>query len=44
MYTGGVSLLADQIANQLQPQEEPKPLLDERELVELVRAYGVVGH
>ncbi|KAM9571974.1 protein-methionine sulfoxide oxidase mical3a-like isoform 6-T6 [Salvelinus alpinus] len=32
MYTGGVSLLADQIANQLQPQEEPKPLLDEREL------------
>ncbi|XP_055789931.1 protein-methionine sulfoxide oxidase mical3a-like isoform X14 [Salvelinus fontinalis] len=35
MYTGGVSLLADQIANQLQPQEEPKPLLDERELVEL---------
>ncbi|XP_029614755.1 protein-methionine sulfoxide oxidase mical3a isoform X13 [Salmo trutta] len=35
IYTGGVSLLADQIANQLQPQEEPKPLLDERELVEL---------
>ncbi|CAB1323041.1 unnamed protein product, partial [Coregonus sp. 'balchen'] len=35
MYTGGVSLLADQIANQLQPQEEPKPSLDKRELVEL---------
>nr|XP_046204076.1 LOW QUALITY PROTEIN: protein-methionine sulfoxide oxidase mical3a-like [Oncorhynchus gorbuscha] len=35
MYTGGVSLLADQIANQLQPQEEPKPLLDGRQLVEL---------
>ncbi|XP_013980778.1 protein-methionine sulfoxide oxidase mical3a isoform X21 [Salmo salar] len=35
IYTGGVSLLADQIANQLQPQEEPKPLLDQRELVEL---------
>ncbi|CAB1313573.1 unnamed protein product [Coregonus sp. 'balchen'] len=35
MYTGEVSLLAEQIANQLQPQEEPKPLLDKRELVEL---------
>ena len=33
MYTGGVSLLADQIANQLQSHEEPKPLLDKRELV-----------
>ncbi|XP_041746535.2 protein-methionine sulfoxide oxidase mical3a isoform X1 [Coregonus clupeaformis] len=35
MYTGEVSLLAEQIANQHQPQEEPKPLLDKRELVEL---------
>ncbi|XP_062318228.1 protein-methionine sulfoxide oxidase mical3a isoform X7 [Osmerus eperlanus] len=35
MYTGGVSSLAEQIANQLQTQEEPKPLLGKRELVEL---------
>ncbi|KAG9330095.1 hypothetical protein JZ751_027343, partial [Albula glossodonta] len=31
-YTGGVSSLAEQIANQLQTQEEPKPLLDKREV------------
>ena len=43
MYTGGVSSLAEQIANQLQTQEEPKPLLGKRELVELVRVLGVVG-
>ena len=43
MYTGGVSSLAEQIAKQLQTQEEPKPLLGKRELVELVRVNGVVG-
>ncbi|XP_053364272.1 protein-methionine sulfoxide oxidase mical3b isoform X1 [Clarias gariepinus] len=33
MYTGGVSSLAEQIANQLQShQHEPKPLLDKKEL------------
>ncbi|XP_058273398.1 protein-methionine sulfoxide oxidase mical3b isoform X4 [Hemibagrus wyckioides] len=33
MYTGGVSSLAEQIANQLQSQQhKPKPLLDKREL------------
>ncbi|KAL0968499.1 hypothetical protein UPYG_G00267670 [Umbra pygmaea] len=35
MYTGGVSSLAEQIANQLEPQKEPKPLLDKRELMVL---------
>ncbi|XP_055795752.1 protein-methionine sulfoxide oxidase mical3a-like isoform X7 [Salvelinus fontinalis] len=39
MYTGEVSLLAEQIANQLQPQEEPKPLLDKRELGSLRKEF-----
>ncbi|XP_029552679.1 protein-methionine sulfoxide oxidase mical3a isoform X3 [Salmo trutta] len=39
MYTGEVSLLAEQIANQLQPQEEPKPLLDEWELGSLRKEF-----
>lgn len=39
MYTGGVSLLAEQIANQLQPQEDCWSHLDKRELV---RFLGVV--
>lgn len=33
MYTGGVSSLAEQIANQLQRKEQPKTLLDKKELV-----------
>lgn len=33
MYTGGVSSLAEQIANQLQRKEPPKALLDKKELV-----------
>uniref|UniRef100_A0A8C5BAK9 F-actin monooxygenase n=1 Tax=Gadus morhua TaxID=8049 RepID=A0A8C5BAK9_GADMO len=41
MYTGGVSLLADQIANQLQSHEEPKPLLDKRELGSLRKEFPV---
>ncbi|XP_067392417.1 F-actin-monooxygenase MICAL3 isoform X3 [Emydura macquarii macquarii] len=32
MYTGGVSSLAEQIANQLQRKEQPKTLLDKKEL------------
>ncbi|XP_013375592.1 PREDICTED: protein-methionine sulfoxide oxidase MICAL3 isoform X3 [Chinchilla lanigera] len=32
MYTGGVSSLAEQIANQLQRKEQPKALLDKKEL------------
>eukprot|EP00063_Salmo_salar_P028553 XP_014003388.1 PREDICTED: protein-methionine sulfoxide oxidase mical3a-like isoform X4 [Salmo salar] len=39
MYTGEVSLLAEQIANQLQPQEEPKPLLDKWELGSLRKEF-----
>lgn len=39
MYTGGVSLLAEQIANQLQPQEDRWSRLYKRELV---RILGVV--
>ncbi|ELK38575.1 Protein MICAL-3 [Myotis davidii] len=32
MYTGGVSSLAEQIANQLQRKEQPKTLLDKKDL------------
>ncbi|XP_018602841.1 protein-methionine sulfoxide oxidase mical3a-like isoform X2 [Scleropages formosus] len=39
MYTGGVSLLAEQITNQLQSQEEPKPLLDKKELCSLRKEF-----
>lgn len=40
MYTGGVSLLAEQIANQLQPREHCWSRLDDKR--ELVRVLGVV--
>lgn len=36
MYTGGVSSLAEQIANQLQSQEDPKPLPEKRDLVSVL--------
>ncbi|KAG9335203.1 hypothetical protein JZ751_005555, partial [Albula glossodonta] len=39
MYTGGVSLLAEHLANQLQPQPEPKPLLDRKELSSLRKEF-----
>lgn len=39
MYTGGVSSLAEQIANQLQTKDDPRPLLEKRDLV---RIMGVV--
>ncbi|KPP76762.1 protein-methionine sulfoxide oxidase MICAL3-like [Scleropages formosus] len=39
LYTGGVSSLAEQIANQLQSQEQPKPLLDKRELSSLRKEF-----
>lgn len=39
MYTGGVSSLAEQIANQLQAKDDPRPLLEKRDLV---RNMGVV--
>ncbi|KAG5830347.1 hypothetical protein ANANG_G00309550 [Anguilla anguilla] len=39
MYTGGVSSLAEQIANQLRPREEPKPLLDRKELSSLRKEF-----
>ncbi|KAK2121732.1 hypothetical protein P7K49_003118 [Saguinus oedipus] len=51
MYTGGVSSLAEQIANQLQRKEQPKALLDKKELLcdagslvsgRLARALAVV--
>ncbi|KAB1254549.1 [F-actin]-monooxygenase MICAL3 [Camelus dromedarius] len=42
MYTGGVSSLAEQIANQLQRKEQPKTLLDKKELVrDMLRALSV---
>ncbi|XP_055365632.1 protein-methionine sulfoxide oxidase mical3a isoform X34 [Betta splendens] len=41
MYTGGVSSLAEQIANQLQSQEEPKPVPDRRELGSLKKEFPV---
>ncbi|XP_069048270.1 protein-methionine sulfoxide oxidase mical3a isoform X5 [Lepisosteus oculatus] len=39
MYTGGVSSLAEQIANQLQTQDKPKPLLDKKELGSLRKEF-----
>ncbi|KAI5623875.1 protein-methionine sulfoxide oxidase mical3a isoform X4 [Silurus asotus] len=39
MYTGGVSLLAEQIANQLQPQEDCWSRLDKRELGSLRKEF-----
>ncbi|KAL4612797.1 protein-methionine sulfoxide oxidase mical3a-like isoform X1 [Arapaima gigas] len=39
MYTGGVSSLAEQIASQLQSQEEPRPLLDKKELCSLRKEF-----
>ncbi|XP_053740484.1 protein-methionine sulfoxide oxidase mical3a isoform X10 [Synchiropus splendidus] len=41
MYTGGVSSLAEQIANQLQAQEEPKPLLDKKDSGSLRKEFPV---
>ncbi|XP_047660149.1 protein-methionine sulfoxide oxidase mical3b isoform X13 [Tachysurus fulvidraco] len=42
MYTGGVSSLAEQIANQLQSQQQkPKPLLDKKELGSQRREFPV---
>ncbi|XP_060745041.1 protein-methionine sulfoxide oxidase mical3b isoform X3 [Tachysurus vachellii] len=42
MYTGGVSSLAEQIANQLQSQQhKPKPLLDKKELGSQRREFPV---
>lgn len=39
MYTGGVSSLAEQIANQLQSQDHLRPSLEKRDLVRII---GVV--
>ncbi|XP_023573471.1 F-actin-monooxygenase MICAL3 isoform X5 [Octodon degus] len=39
MYTGGVSSLAEQIANQLQRKEQPKALLDKKELGSLKKEF-----
>ncbi|XP_077372732.1 protein-methionine sulfoxide oxidase mical3a isoform X6 [Festucalex cinctus] len=41
MYTGGVSSLAEQIANQLQSQEEPKRLPEKRDLGSLRKEFPV---
>ncbi|XP_029289447.1 protein-methionine sulfoxide oxidase mical3a isoform X2 [Cottoperca gobio] len=41
MYTGGVSSLADQIANQLQSQEDPKPLPEKRDLGSFRKEFPV---
>ncbi|XP_078138967.1 protein-methionine sulfoxide oxidase mical3a [Centroberyx gerrardi] len=41
MYTGGVGSLTEQIANQLQSQEDPKPLLEKRELGSLRKEFPV---
>ncbi|KAG7275951.1 hypothetical protein CRUP_037242 [Coryphaenoides rupestris] len=41
MYTGGVSSLAEQIANQLQSHSEPKPLLDKRDPGSLRKEFPV---
>ncbi|XP_070762774.1 protein-methionine sulfoxide oxidase mical3a isoform X1 [Enoplosus armatus] len=40
-YTGGVSTLAEQIANQLQSQEDPKPLPEKRDLGSLRKEFPV---
>ncbi|XP_048869105.1 protein-methionine sulfoxide oxidase mical3a-like isoform X17 [Brienomyrus brachyistius] len=39
MYTGGVSSLAQQLANQLQNQEEPKPFLNKKDLCSLRKEF-----
>ncbi|KAM5174286.1 F-actin-monooxygenase MICAL3 isoform 3-T3 [Callospermophilus lateralis] len=39
MYTGGVSSLAEQIANQLQRKEQPKTLLDKKELGSMKKEF-----
>ncbi|XP_073709825.1 protein-methionine sulfoxide oxidase mical3a isoform X6 [Misgurnus anguillicaudatus] len=39
MYTGGVSSLAEQIANQLQPQDNRRPLLEKRDLGSLRKEF-----
>ncbi|XP_073932546.1 F-actin-monooxygenase MICAL3 isoform X4 [Castor canadensis] len=39
MYTGGVSSLAEQIANQLQRKEQPKTLLDKKELGSIKKEF-----
>uniref|UniRef100_A0A2K6A5U9 F-actin monooxygenase n=1 Tax=Mandrillus leucophaeus TaxID=9568 RepID=A0A2K6A5U9_MANLE len=39
MYTGGVSSLAEQIANQLQRKEPPKALLDKKELGSMKKEF-----
>ncbi|XP_044048101.1 protein-methionine sulfoxide oxidase mical3a isoform X20 [Siniperca chuatsi] len=41
MYTGGVSSLAEQIANQLKSQEDPKPLPEKRDLGSLRKEFPV---
>ncbi|XP_061773855.1 protein-methionine sulfoxide oxidase mical3a isoform X1 [Nerophis ophidion] len=41
MYTGGVSSLAEQIAGQLQSQEESKPLPEKRDLGSLRKEFPV---
>ncbi|XP_035497919.2 protein-methionine sulfoxide oxidase mical3a isoform X5 [Scophthalmus maximus] len=41
MYTGGVSSLAEQIASQLQSQEDPKPLPEKRDLGSLRKDFPV---
>uniref|UniRef100_A0A8C2AIY3 F-actin monooxygenase n=1 Tax=Cyprinus carpio TaxID=7962 RepID=A0A8C2AIY3_CYPCA len=39
MYTGGVSSLAEQIANQLQAKDDPRPLLEKRDLGSLRKEF-----
>ncbi|XP_058415158.1 F-actin-monooxygenase MICAL3 isoform X11 [Diceros bicornis minor] len=39
MYTGGVSSLAEQIANQLQRKEQPKTLLDKKDLGSIKKEF-----
>uniref|UniRef100_UPI0037E7C7F6 protein-methionine sulfoxide oxidase mical3a isoform X6 n=1 Tax=Semicossyphus pulcher TaxID=241346 RepID=UPI0037E7C7F6 len=41
MYTGGVSSLTEQIANQLHSQEDPKPLPEKRDLGSLRKEFPV---
>ncbi|XP_072564610.1 protein-methionine sulfoxide oxidase mical3a-like isoform X1 [Paramormyrops kingsleyae] len=39
LYTGGVCSFAEQLANQLQTHEEPKPFLDKKELSSLRKEF-----
>uniref|UniRef100_A0A671SGH3 F-actin monooxygenase n=1 Tax=Sinocyclocheilus anshuiensis TaxID=1608454 RepID=A0A671SGH3_9TELE len=39
MYSGGVSSLAEQIANQLQAKDDPRPLLEKRDLGSLRKEF-----